>query len=313
MLSKPLFTTIDETNSGQRLDNYVIKSLKGVPKSHIYRLVRCGSVRVNKKRCAVHYCLCLGDVVRLPPVRMASPVSLPKPPPTLTLPVLFEDEAFIAINKPAGLAVHGGSGVSFGVIESMRAQRPQAKFLELVHRLDKDTSGVLLLAKKRVALLALQSALQQQRIDKRYLILVRGAWKAGEKRVQLALQKYTLANGERRVRVVTNQLGQASETVFRLVRHIDCAPEGRFSLLEAQLLTGRTHQLRVQLAYLGFPIVGDDKYGDFDFNKRLKSIRRMFLHAESLQLQHPITQEDMVISASLPDDLKNFLEGCATA
>ncbi|MES1988859.1 MAG: pseudouridine synthase, partial [Pseudomonadota bacterium] len=229
--------------------------------------------------------------------------------------ILLEDNSLLIIDKPAGVAVHGGSGVSYGVIEQLRAARPQAKFLELVHRLDRETSGVLMLAKKRSALVALHEAIRNNQTDKRYLMLVRGEWLEAKKRVVLDLQKYLLPNGERRVNVVTDvskdkyNERQTSETLFKLLKNYNHQVLGKFSLLEAQLVTGRTHQLRVQLAHLGFQIVGDDKYGDFAVNKSLvkSGLKRMFLHSSVTKIRHPLTNDKLELVAPLPPELSKFL------
>lgn len=297
---------VNEGGEGQRIDNFLARHLKGVPKSHLYRILRSGEVRVNSGRVDATYRLVSGDKVRIPPIRTAVPAAQPTSghvPPRLAGTVLFEDEAVLALNKPAGMAVHGGSGVSRGVIEQLRLERPQAKFLELVHRLDRDTSGVLLLAKKRAALVAMHEAIRNHGMDKRYLILVHGTWQEQKKRVTLLLKKHLLANGERHVRV--EKEGQHSETVFYLKAHL-----GDFSVLEAQLITGRTHQLRVQLAHLGFPIAGDDKYGDFALNKVLQKqgLKRMFLHAAETAIHHPLSGEKLRFVAPLPQELSGFLE-----
>jgi len=306
--------TVDEASDGQRIDNFLAKTLKGVPKSHIYRILRSGEVRVNKGRIDASYKLVLGDVVRVPPIRVAaSEKEVMNAPATAVLEktIIFEDDALLVIDKPAGFAVHGGSGVSRGVIEQLRLERPKAKFLELVHRLDRETSGVLLLAKKRAALVALHEAIRNNQTDKRYLMLVVGEWTEKKKRVILDLQKYVLPNGERRVNVVTDKSkdkygeAQVSETIFYLKQCF-----AGFSLLEAQLVTGRTHQLRVQLAHLGFPIVGDDKYGDFALNKSLqkKGLKRIFLHSAETNLRHPVSGEKLRLVAPLPVELQKFIE-----
>ncbi len=305
---------VDEASEGQRIDNFLVKMLKGVPKPHIYRILRSGEVRVNKGRVDAAYKLMLNDIVRIPPIRTsAQPKSTEAVSikPKFDQAVIYEDQSILVINKPSGFAVHGGSGVSRGVIEQLRLERPTAKFLELVHRLDRETSGVLLLAKKRTALVALHEAIKANKTDKRYAVLVVGEWTEAKKRVVMDLQKYVLPSGERRVNVVTDKLkdkhndAQTSETVFYLKQSF----EG-FSLLEAKLVTGRTHQLRVQLAHLGFPIVGDDKYGDFELNKQLqkKGLKRMFLHSCETKLQHPITEERLRLVAPLPTALESFLQ-----
>ncbi len=311
---KPSVTlqTVDEGSAGQRIDNFLARILKGVPKSHIYRILRSGEVRVNSKRIDASYKLLLNDVIRVPPVRMADrPVASEHAsavPPRFEKSILFEDEAMLVIDKPAGFAVHGGSGISRGVIEQLRLERPHAKFLELVHRLDRETSGILMLAKKRAALVQLHEAIRNNQTDKRYLMLVHGDWKEKKKRVVLPLHKYVLPSGERRVAVQED--GQQSETVFFLRKSY-----GEFSLLEAQLVTGRTHQLRVQLAHLGFPIAGDDKYGDFNVNKAMqkRGLKRMFLHSAETSLRHPLSGEKLKFVAPLPAELERFLKQLESA
>jgi 23S rRNA pseudouridine955/2504/2580 synthase len=292
---------IDESSCDQRIDNFLCKQLKGVPKSHIYRILRSGEVRVNKKRVDQTCRLKLGDQVRIPPVRVAEPEQRDYVPP-VEFPILYEDDALLIINKPSGTAVHGGSGVSFGVIEQLRSARPQAKFLELVHRLDRETSGVLLLAKKRSALVAMHEIMREGNSDKRYFALVCGQWKNAKQHVKLPLHKFDTPQGEKRVMV--REDGMASHTIFTLQKSW-----AEFTLLEAQLKTGRTHQIRVHLAHLGFPIAGDDKYGDFALNKTLvkRGLKRMFLHAHSIAFNHPLTGEPMQINAPLPPDLSGFV------
>ena len=292
---------IEPETAGQRVDNFLLRVCKGVPKSHIYRILRSGEVRVNSGRVDATYRLQDGDRVRIPPLRLGAKTAAPKSP-TIDLPLLYEDEGLIAANKPAGLAVHGGSGISHGVIEHLRAARPQAKFLELVHRLDRDTSGLLLLAKKRSVLTAMHELMRAGQMDKRYLVLVKGQWSAGKQHVKLKLQRYVTGAGERRVSV--DDEGRESHTIFELER--GC---GDYSLLQAQLKTGRTHQIRVHLAHLGFPIVGDDKYGDFELNKRLakQGMKRMFLHAWKLAFVHPASGERLKLEAPLPPELENFM------
>lgn len=296
------WTNIDEGSCDQRIDNFLCKHLKGVPKSHIYRILRSGEVRVNKKRVDQTYRLQLCDHVRIPPVRVAEAQDRDYVP-ALEFPILYEDDALLVIDKPSGVAVHGGSGVSFGIIEQLRSARPQAKFLELVHRLDRETSGVLLLAKKRSALVHLHEQMRDGKNDKRYLCLVLGKWQNVKQHVKLPLHKFNTQNGEKRVMV--REDGQASHTIFTLQKSW---PE--FSLLEAQLKTGRTHQIRVHLAHLGFPIAGDDKYGDFSRNKELvkQGLKRMFLHAHSITFTHPLTAEAMQLSAPLPKELHGFMD-----
>ena len=291
---------VGEEEAGQRIDNWLLARLKGVPKSRVYRILRSGEVRINSQRAEASRKLAAGDKVRIPPVRVAErDESIPAP--HFRLPILFEDEHLLAIDKPSGIAVHGGSGVAHGVIESLRSMRPDARFLELVHRLDRDTSGVLLVAKKRAALVALHEAMRGHDIDKRYLVAVKGRFRNELQRVKVGLEKRTTASGEKHVSV--SEDGQSSETLFRRL-----ARGERFSFLEAQLLTGRTHQIRVHLAHLKHPVLGDDKYGDFELNKELRreGLKRMFLHAASLALAHPITGEALRLEAPLPEDLARF-------
>ena len=302
---------IDEDEHGQRLDNFLLKICKGVPKSHVYRIVRNGEIRVNGRRTDVSYRLQTGDVLRIPPIRIAQKQEeiVAGAEIKTDLPIIFEDEAILVVDKPSGVAVHGGSGVSFGVIEALRRQRPQARFLELAHRLDRETSGLLLVGKKRSALVALHTMFREGSIggngkgaDKRYLLLVKGRWMDPMRHVKLPLFKYLLDSGERRVRVADN--GKASHTVFRLV-----ARWQRFSLLEAELKSGRTHQIRVHCAHLGFPIAGDEKYGDFALNKSLakEGLKRMFLHAWKITFPHPLGGQELALQAPLPDALVAFV------
>ncbi|HRE15698.1 MAG TPA: RluA family pseudouridine synthase [Rhodocyclaceae bacterium] len=298
---------VGEEAEGQRLDNWLIRQLKGVPKSHIYRILRSGEVRVNKGRVNATYRLRPGDDVRIPPVRVAERKADDVDAAAqerVDLPILFEDEALLAINKPDGVAVHGGSGVSFGVIEALRRQRPQAKFLELAHRLDRETSGILLVGKKRLALTALHDMFREhgQGADKRYLVLVKGRWMNPTQHARFPLHKYLLDSGERRVRVAPE--GKASHTVFRLLARW---PE--VSLLEAQLKTGRTHQIRVHLTHLGFPILGDEKYGDFALNHELRrgALKRMALHAWRMDFRHPLSDAPLALRAPLPDALRGYV------
>jgi 23S rRNA pseudouridine955/2504/2580 synthase len=303
---------IDENAAGQRIDNFLLRICKGVPKSHIYRILRSGEVRVNKGRIDAAYRLEMGDLVRVPPIRTAqldeTPVS--SNAPAAEFPILFEDDHLIVIDKPAGVAVHGGSGVAFGVIEQLRNARPQAKFLELVHRLDRETSGVLMLAKKRSALINLHEQMRENRIDKRYQAVGHGDWLAGWGRrriVKEPLHKYLTPEGERRVRVQDD--GLASHTVFNLIERFS-----DYAWVEAELKTGRTHQIRVHMAHIGLPIAGDTKYGDFALNKNLvrtdanPSLKRMFLHAFRLKLVHPATGETLQVEAPLPAECRRFIE-----
>ena len=296
------FIDVSDDEAGQRIDNFLLARLKGVPKSHVYRIVRSGEVRVNGKRVEASVRVAGGDRIRVPPVRLAEREG-DVPAPHYQMPVLFEDEALIALDKPSGLAVHGGSGVAHGVIESLRSMRPQARFLELVHRLDRETSGVLLVAKKRSALTALHETLRSRAIDKRYLAGVSGRFRNELQRVRVALAARRTAEGEKRVHV--SDAGQEAETVFRRV-----ARGERFSLLEAELLTGRTHQIRVHLAHLKHPVLGDDRYGDYELNKELRrmGLKRMFLHAASLAFAHPLTAEPVEVRSPMPADLQRFVD-----
>jgi 23S rRNA pseudouridine955/2504/2580 synthase len=301
------FVTITEEEAGQRIDNYLLRVCKGVPKSHIYRILRSGEVRVNKGRIDQLYRLVTGDIVRIPPMRMAERPAGAAPVPGAEFHIVHEDSHLLVIDKPAGVAVHGGSGVSYGVIEQLRASRPDAKFLELVHRLDRETSGLLLLAKKRSALTNLHEQMRDGKTDKRYLTMVAGDWRNPRQHVKLPLHKYTTPDGERRV--VVQAGGQESHTVFNLLRKW---PD--YALLEAELKTGRTHQIRVHLASSGFPILGDEKYGDFALNKQLQkatdargALRRMFLHAYQITFQHPDTGKPMTLKAPLPAECDRFL------
>ncbi len=309
--------TVDEASEGQRLDNFLLKLLKGVPKTHVYRVIRSGEVRVNKGRAAADTRLALGDEVRVPPVRTAEPRREAAVPPR-EFPVLFEDEHLLAVDKPAGMAVHGGSGVSFGVIEQLRRARPQARFLELVHRLDRETSGLLLLAKKRSALTALQDQFRQRETGKTYAALVQGDWPASKKVIDLPLHKFLTPEGERRVRIVDDghAEGRRAITLVKVVRRLPGC-----TLLDVTIKTGRTHQIRVHLAGSGHPIVGDEKYGDFAANKALAAGRnparvkfgRMFLHARRLRFEHPASAEVIELVSPLPEDCAAFVDALAAA
>lgn len=312
---------IREDGIDQRIDNFLFKRFRNVPKSHIYQLLRSGQVRVNGKRIDFHYRLALGDLVRIPP--MAIPAAntikqqvIPKIR-HISFRVIFEDEALLVIDKPAGVAVHGGSGISFGVIEQLRMQYPGIKFLELVHRLDRETSGVLLLAKKRSALVALHQQIRSGDMEKHYQVLVKGKWTNTRQHVKLPLIKYVTREGERRVTVAGSRFKgknfsvcreMDSHTIFTLLHAWQ-----DYSLLSAELKTGRTHQIRVHLAHLGYPIIGDSKYGDFVVNRHLSSSRnkirleRMFLHAASMSIKHPLSGQPLKLTAPLPADLQDFV------
>lgn len=301
------FIKVDESSEGQRIDNFLARHLKGVPKSHLYRIIRSGEVRVNKGRAEASRKLVLGDEVRIPPIRVSESVpkiaTLPRGGIRLLDHVLYRDDAIIILNKPAGMAVHGGSGVSLGVIEQLRLELPECRFLELAHRLDRETSGALILACKRSALVKLHDIFRENRVSKRYLALVNGQWKGPVQHVKVALHKYLNADGERRVMVSAD--GKAAHTIFRLR---ESWPD--YTLLEAELKSGRTHQIRVHLAHLGFPIAGDDKYGDFARNRELakNGLKRMFLHAWRVEFLHPLTNEPLVIEVPLPKELQDFID-----
>ena len=301
--------TIDEDNVEQRIDNFLLTKLKGVPKSMIYRIVRKGEVRVNKKRIKPEYKLQIDDVVRIPPVRVAEKDYRTAPSPNLSRVsqledrIIHEDKHLIVLNKPAGIAVHGGSGVDYGVIEGLRSLRPQQKFLELVHRLDKDTSGVLLVAKKRSALKHLHEQLRSKTMQKDYMALVRGDWQAKDKVIKAPLLKITLKSGERIVRV--NAEGKESETRYKIMQRFDGA-----TLVKASPVTGRTHQIRVHCQFAGHAIACDDKYSEqkFDDSMRAIGLDRLFLHAAELKFTHPETNTTMQVSAPLDDVLIKTLD-----
>ncbi len=313
-LAQVRMLTVDEGSAGQRLDNFLIRELKGAPKTLVYRIIRSGEVRINKGRCSADSRLEVGDVVRVPPIRLAEKPADPAIP-AREFPVVFEDEHLIVVDKPAGVAVHGGSGVSFGVIEQLRRARPQAKFLELVHRLDKETSGLLMIAKKRSALTHLQDQLRERETGKTYAALVSGVWSKSKKVVDVPLLKFVGSDGERWVRAVTNpkdpQADQAKRSIS-LVKVAEGLPgQGGYSLLDVTIKTGRTHQIRVHLAHEGHPIVGDPKYGDFEANRALARgvlrFDRMFLHARELRFTHPATGETITLTAPLPPECETLL------
>lgn len=297
---------IGPEDAGQRIDNYLLRQLKGVPRSFIYRILRRGEVRVNRGRIKAEYRLKDGDQVRVPPVRTAAPApKAERGDATARLEqcILYEDERLLVIDKPAGMAVHGGSGVSFGVIETLRAARPQATFLELVHRLDRETSGCLLIAKKRSELRRLHELLRAGRVEKRYLALVLGRWQTGERRVDAPLRKNQLRGGERIVTVTAE--GKAADTLFR---PLDIRT--RASLMEIALGTGRTHQIRVHSAHVGHPLAGDEKYGDGEFNRQMRGLglKRLFLHAHSIAYGDPDNGRDIHVSSPLPEELRAVLD-----
>jgi len=301
-LSKARATWLEvgEESAAQRIDNFLLRRLKGVPKSHVYRVLRSGEVRVNSGRVQPEYRLKPGDRIRLPPVRV-SERKAPIPQP-LEFPVVYEDAALLVIDKPAGVAVHGGSGVSYGVIESLRAARPQAKLLELAHRLDRDTSGLLIVAKKRSALVELHRLMREAAVEKVYVAVVKGAVKKPLE-IREPLHKYVSATGERRVSVGAG--GRQAVTRVKPLKAND-----HYSVLEVRLLTGRTHQIRVHLAHAGHPILGDDKYGDFPLNRAVAKlgVRRLFLHARRLGFAHPVTGEGISLESKLPEDMQEFID-----
>ena len=307
--------TVAEHEAGQRLDNYLIKILKGVPKSHIHRIIRAGEVRLNKKRCKPDSRIQTGDLLRIPPVRTAekqrSSENRAQAVPAREFTIIYEDDALLVIDKPAGIAVHGGSGVSFGVIEQIRRARPEARYLELVHRLDKDTSGLLMIAKKRSALVKLHEAIRNDHPKKIYLALGVGKLPNDSFHVKLPLFKYTGAQGEKMVRI--SEDGQSAHTIFRVLNRFsdDLLHQvglSQLTLVQATLKTGRTHQIRVHLQSQQCPIAGDERYGDYQANKRLQKLglKRMFLHAAELHLDHPLTGEKLVLKADLPQELQQF-------
>ncbi len=294
---------------GQRLDNFLFRIAKGVPKSHLYRIVRGGEVRVNKKRASVDTRLSLGDELRVPPIRVSSAPKKEEARPIddIELPILYEEEHILVVDKPAGLAAHGGSGISFGLIERLRAARPNQPYLELVHRLDRETSGVMMLAKSRKALVRLHEMIREGNLHKSYKTLVLGDWVNDRQHIKAPLYKFVTASGERRV-CVDEQKGLPSHSIFQLIHRF-----GDVSYLSVDLKTGRTHQIRVHAQWAGHPLVGDDKYGDFEANKRIAkgslgiAFKRMFLHAYRLEFRHPITGQMMSVTAKLPKDCEELI------
>ena len=329
---------VGDDSAGMRLDNFLLKRLKGAPQSLIYRIIRSGEVRVNKARAQASSKIVLGDVVRVPPVRLDGGMGVQRSGPGKAagagaagdgvgagikrlspaqvragadLDIIFEDDALLAINKASGLAVHGGSGVSFGVIEALRAARPDAKFLELVHRIDRDTSGVLLLAKKRPALVAMHALLREGKTDKRYVALVKGDWPHTAKHhITTSLAKYVTDAGERRVAAADDtEYAKEAHTIVSVLKRYGAGSDA-MTLIEAQIKTGRTHQIRVHLAGEGYPVAGDDKYGDFAFNKReaKRGLKRLFLHAAKMGFMHPVTGMRVRVEAPLATDCSLYLQ-----
>lgn len=301
---------VGEDGVGQRIDNFLLKTLKGVPKSRIYRILRKGEVRVNRGRIKPEYRLKRGDLVRIPPIRVSETKASGVPGNRILnlveQNILYEDKGLLVLNKPSGLAVHGGSGVSFGVIEALRTLRPDARFLELAHRLDRDTSGCLVIAKKRSVLRAFHELLRDGSMDKNYLALVKGRWEGGKRRVEAPLRKNVLKSGERVVRV--SEDGKPSLSIFTPVAiYEDC------SLMRVKLVTGRTHQVRVHAQFCGHPIAGDEKYGDVAFNRKMAELglKRLFLHAAELRFTVP-EYATIHVEAPLEDTLQTLLKKLET-
>ena len=301
-LSKARATLLEvgEESESQRLDNFLVRHLKGVPKSHVYRVVRSGEVRVNSGRVKPDYRVRIGDKVRIPPIRVSAANPKPAARP-FGLPIVHEDTSLLVIDKPSGVAVHGGSGVSHGVIESLRAARPEAKMLELAHRLDRDTSGLLVVSKKRGALVELHRMLRDGEIEKIYIAVVKGVPREKHFDIKDALHKYVNAKGERRVAV--KEGGMEAVTRGKVL-----GSNANLSVLQLRLMTGRTHQIRVHLAHAELPVLGDDKYGDFEFNRALarQGVKRLFLHARRLAFKHPVEDKRIVIESPLPADMLRF-------
>lgn len=291
---------VGEESDAQRIDNFLLRRLKGVPKSHVYRVLRSGEVRVNSGRVKPDHRVRIGDKVRVPPIRVAAP-NAKAPAKPFALPIVHEDPSLLAIDKPSGVAVHGGSGVSHGVIELLRAARPEAKLLELAHRLDRDTSGLLVVAKKRGALIELHRMLRDGEIEKIYVAVVKGVPARKHFDITEALHKYVNAKGERRVAV--KEGGMAAVTRVKVL-----GSSHDLSVLQLRLMTGRTHQIRVHLAHAGHPVLGDDKYGDFELNRALarQGVKRLFLHARRLGFKHPIDGKAMELESPLPDAMLRF-------
>ncbi|MFN8770772.1 MAG: RluA family pseudouridine synthase [Neisseriaceae bacterium] len=298
------FYTVTEKDDNQRLDNLLCKILKNVPKSYIFRIIRSGEVRINKKRVMVNSKVMLNDIIRIPPVEVKDPKKSDINIPKAQFDILFEDEYFLIINKPSKIACHGGSGISFGVIEQLRNTYTQSKFLELAHRIDRDTSGILVLAKKRQALVKFQELIRSSKLKKTYLALTIGEMENISQTVKVPLYKYITKDGERRVKV-DKELGQFSHTIFNILTRYE-----NYTLVKAEIKTGRTHQIRVHLQHIGYPIAMDDKYGVFEINRKLTKLglKRMFLHAFELEFIHPITDKAVKIQANLPQELQKFVQ-----
>ena len=299
---------IDEHQEDQRIDNFLLTFLKGVPKSRIYRILRKGEVRVNKGRVRPEYRLKRGDRLRIPPVRVPEkrqdgPSESDQNLAWLESRIIHEDKAILVLNKPCGLAVHGGSGLSYGVIEALRVLRRDEPYLELVHRLDRETSGCLILAKRRSHLRRLHEQLRNGEVHKHYRALLKGVWQGGQRRIDASLEKNTLQSGERMVRVTEE--GKESASIFTPITQYSVA-----CYMDVELLTGRTHQIRVHAAHAGHPLAGDRKYGEKDFNQQMKKLglKRQFLHAWSITLRHPQTDKKVTYAAPLDEDLENVLQ-----
>ena len=301
------FVTIDEAHAGQRIDNYFVTFLKGVPKSHIYRILRKGEVRVNKGRIKPTYKLKVGDIVRIPPIRVSEakniPENLPGPLAKLKESIIYEDKDLIVLNKPAGIAVHGGSGINMGVIETMRVLFPLAKRMELVHRLDRATSGCLLIAKKASVLKDLHEQIREDKMQKTYVTLLKGQITEKKVKIDEPLRKFVTKSGERMVKV--SEDGKPSSTIFYPKQVFENS-----TLVDVKLITGRTHQIRVHSLHFDHPVAGDDKYGDEYFNEQMKKagLKRMFLHARSLRFKHPVTGEIMNPVAPLDKELTEVIK-----
>lgn len=302
---KVQFVAISDDQAGQRIDNFLLARLKGAPKSLIYRILRKGEVRVNKGRIKPQYRLQAGDEIRIPPVKISEKAEVSPGQTVLNQiaeRILYEDKRVLVLNKPSGMAVHGGSGLSYGVIEALRALRPEAPYLELVHRLDRDTSGCLIIAKKRSQLRYLHEQLRNHQLQKIYTTLLKGQWQGGSQTINAALRKNTLSSGERMVKV--DATGKAAVSYFSPL-----AVTKEASLMRIELETGRTHQIRVHARYSGHPIAGDEKYGDDAFNKQMRSLglKRLFLHASKVVFKVTDQEDDVVVEAPLDDKLKKVL------
>jgi len=313
-VERPFIVEISDERSGQRIDNFLLTQLKGVPKSRIYRLLRKGEVRVNKGRIKPDYRLKAGDQVRIPPVRVATREDSSSTMPgqgflaSVASAIIFNDDNLLVLNKPAGLAVHGGSGIQFGAIEALRTLFPEEHHLELVHRLDRDTSGCLLVAKKRSVLKQLHDQLRNTDIRKIYVALIKGSWQGGKQTIDVPLRKNTLKSGERVVRVDSE--GKPAQSIFKPIKFY-----AESTLVEVELITGRTHQIRVHATHAGHPIAGDEKYGHRGFNLSMKALGldRLFLHAKSITFSLWDGKDPITVVAPLGPELEQVLENCENA